>query len=107
MIGFRMAADADEFLTIAKLRTLRRLWWRIEQACGLPAKPLHLHVETAWRMMTRHDPWANLLRTTLATFSAGLAGADAISVLPFTQALGLPDAAARRLARNTQLILQA
>jgi methylmalonyl-CoA mutase len=47
----------------------------------------------------------NLLRTTMAVFSAALGGADSISVLPFTQALGLPDAAARRLARNTQLVL--
>jgi methylmalonyl-CoA mutase len=41
----------------------------------------------------------------MAVFSAALGGADSISVLPFTQALGLPDAAARRLARNTQLVL--
>jgi methylmalonyl-CoA mutase len=41
----------------------------------------------------------------MAVFSAALGGADSISVLPFTQALGLPDASARRLARNTQLVL--
>ena len=46
-----------------------------------------------------------MLRATIAAFSAGLGGADAISVLPFTQALGLPDGFARRIARNTQLIL--
>jgi len=33
--------------------------------------------------------------------TAGLGGADAISVLPFTLALGLPDRFARRVARNT------
>src|SRR5262249_27056661 len=32
-------------------------------------------------------------------------GADAITVLPFSAALGLPDAFARRVARNTQTIL--
>lgn len=104
-LTFRMAADADEFLGIAKFRALRRLWARVEDACGLAPKPLTLHVETAWRMMTRRDPWVNLLRGTVATFSAALGGADAISVLPFTQALGLPDDFARRLARNTQLVL--
>jgi methylmalonyl-CoA mutase len=46
-----------------------------------------------------------MLRATMATFSAGLAGADAITVLPHTLALGLPDDFARRVARNTQLIL--
>ena len=56
-------------------------------------------------MMTRRDPWVNLLRTTMAVFAAGLGGANSITVLPFTAALGLPDRFARRLARNTQLIL--
>jgi methylmalonyl-CoA mutase len=105
LIAFRLAADADQFCGIAKFRALRRLWARVEDACGLTPTPLHLHAETAWRMMTRNDPHVNLLRTTMAVFSAALGGADAISVLPFTQALGLPDPAARRLARNTQLVL--
>ena len=105
MIDFRLAADADEFLTLAKFRALRRLWAGIERACGLEALPIRVHGETAWRMMTRRDPWVNLLRSTVAVFSAGLGGADSICVLPFTQALGLPDAFARRIARNTQLVL--
>jgi len=105
MIDFRLAADADEFLTLAKFRALRRLWAGIERACGLDALPIRVHGETAWRMMTRRDPWVNLLRSTVAVFSAGLGGADSICVLPFTQALGLPDALARRIARNTQLVL--
>jgi methylmalonyl-CoA mutase len=105
LIDFRLAADADEFLTLAKFRALRRLWASVERACGLEAKPIRVHGETAWRMMTRRDPWVNLLRATVAVFSAGLGGADSISVLPFTQALGLPDAFARRIARNTQLVL--
>jgi methylmalonyl-CoA mutase len=105
MISFRLASDADQFCGIAKFRALRRLWARVEDACGLTPSPLHLHAETAWRMMTRADPHVNLLRATMAVFSAALGGADAISVLPFTQALGLPDPAARRLARNTQLVL--
>jgi len=56
-------------------------------------------------MLTQRDPAVNMLRATLATFAAGLAGANAIGVLPHTLALGLPDAFARRVARNTQLIL--
>jgi methylmalonyl-CoA mutase len=105
MIYARLSADADQFLTLAKFRALRLLWARVEQACGLAPKPLFISAETAWRMLTRRDPYVNMLRATMATFSAGLAGANAITVLPHTQAAGLPDAFARRLARNTQLIL--
>ncbi len=104
-IGFRLAADADQFLGIAKMRALRRLWAHVEASAGLTPAPIRVHAETAWRMTTQRDPWVNLLRATVAVFSAGVGGADAVSVMPFTQALGLPDAFARRLARNTQLVL--
>jgi methylmalonyl-CoA mutase len=104
-LSFLLVADADEFLTVAKLRAMRRLWARLEQACSLEPRPIRLHAETAWRMTTRRDPWVNVLRTTVAAFSAGIGGADAITVLPFTAALGLPDAFARRIARYTQVIL--
>ena len=105
MIYFRLAADADQFLTIAKFRAIRKLWARVEQACGLAPAPAFVAAETAWRMMTRRDPDVNILRTTVAVVAAGLGGADAITVLPFTAALGLPDRFARRIARNTQLVL--
>jgi methylmalonyl-CoA mutase len=104
-ISFRLAADADQFLTMAKFRALRLLWARVEAACGLTPKPTFVAAETAWRMLTQRDPYVNMLRATMASFAAGLAGADAITVLPHTLALGLPDAFARRVARNTQLVL--
>jgi methylmalonyl-CoA mutase len=105
MIYFRLAADADQLLTTAKFRALRKLWARIEEACGLSARPVFVAAETAWRMMTKRDPFVNMLRSTMAVVAAGLGGADAVTVLPHTAAIGLPDAFARRIARNTQLIL--
>jgi methylmalonyl-CoA mutase len=105
MIYFRLSADADEFLTIAKFRALRKLWARVEQACGLTPTPAYVAAETAWRTMTQRDPDVNMLRMTIAVAAAGLGGADSIVALPHSAALGLPDAFARRVARNTQLIL--
>jgi methylmalonyl-CoA mutase len=105
MVYARLSADADEFLTLAKFRALRLLWARIEQASGLTPKPLFIAADTAWRMLTQRDAYVNMLRATMATFSAGLGGANAITVLPHTLALGLPDPFARRAARNTQLVL--
>jgi len=105
MIYFRLAADVDQFLTIAKFRALRMLWARVEDACKLvPGRPV-VTAETAWRMMTKRDPYVNMLRATIAVVAAGLGGADAVTVLPFTMALGLPERFARRIARNTQLVL--
>ncbi|NEU12321.1 methylmalonyl-CoA mutase [Methylobacterium sp. BTF04] len=104
-IAVLLVADTDEFLTIAKFRAMRRLWARVEAACGLDPKPLRLHAETAWRMMNRRDPFVNILRTSMAACSAGLGGADSVTALPYTAALGLADAFARRVARNSQIVL--
>jgi methylmalonyl-CoA mutase len=105
-IGFLLTADADQFLTIAKLRAARALWARAVSAMGLEPEAAIVHVETAVRMMSRRDPHVNLLRTTTAAFAAGVGGADAVAVLPFTAALGLADGFARRLARGQQTLLQ-
>ncbi len=104
-IYFRLSADADQFLTMAKIRAVRKLWARIEAACGLQPKPALVTAETAWRMLTKHDAYVNMLRNAIAVAAAGLGGADAITMLPHTAPLGLPDAFARRAARNTQLVL--
>jgi len=104
-IYFRLAADQDQFLTIAKFRAVRKLWARIEEACGLAPRPTFVAAETAWRMMTKRDPHGNIVRGTIAALGAAVGGADAVTVLPFSTALGLPDAFARRIARNTQTIL--
>jgi methylmalonyl-CoA mutase len=105
MVYSRLSADADQFLTMAKFRALRLLWARVEESCGLAPKPMFIAAETAWRMQTQRDAAVNMLRGTMATFSAGLGGANAVCVLPHTLALGLPDSGARRIARNTQLVL--
>ncbi|MFD4735771.1 methylmalonyl-CoA mutase family protein [Streptomyces virginiae] len=105
-LEFRYAATADQFLTIAKLRAARRLWARIAEASGAPEAGAQLqHAVTSPVMMTRRDPWVNMLRTTVACMAAGVGGADAVTVLPFDNELGLPDAFARRISRNTSTIL--
>src|SRR5256714_1955364 len=81
MVYFRLAADADQFLTIAKFRAIRKLWAPVEQACGVSPAPAYVSAETAWRMMTRRDPYVNMLRTTVAVSAAGVGGANAIAVL--------------------------
>jgi methylmalonyl-CoA mutase len=106
-LEFRYAATDDQFLTIAKFRAARKLWSRIAAACGVPeAQQGQLqHAVTSWPMMTRRDPYVNMLRTTVAAFAAGVGGADAVTVLPFDSALGIPEALGRRVARNTQSLI--
>jgi methylmalonyl-CoA mutase len=110
-ISFRFASDDDQFMTIAKLRAVRQLWARVAEVVGEPsAGAARLHAVTSLPMMAQRDPWVNMLRTTLAAFSAGVGGADTVLVHPFDVAIpgGFPGTAAsfaRRIARNTQLLL--
>ena len=105
-LEFRYAAGVDQFLTIAKLRAGRRLWARVTEACGIEAAAQRQHAVTAGAMMTRRDPWVNMIRTTVACFAAAAGGADAITVSPYDSALGVPDPLGLRIARNTQLLLR-
>jgi methylmalonyl-CoA mutase len=110
-VSFRLAADDDQFMTIAKMRAARRLWARVAEVVGEPGSGgAVVHAETSLPMMTQRDPWVNMLRTTLAAFGAGVGGADTVLVFPFDMAIpgGFPGTArsfARRIARNTQLLL--
>lgn len=110
-ISFRLAADDDQFMTIAKIRAARQLWARVAEVVGEPAAGAAVvHAQTSLPMMTQRDPWVNMLRGTVAAFGAGVGGADTVLVLPFDVAIpgGFPGVGrgfARRIARNTQLLL--
>lgn len=105
-LEFRFAVTADQFASIAKLRAARQVWGRVAELCGaVPPRGQRQHAVTSAAMLTRRDPWVNMLRTTVACFAAAVGGADAVTVLPFDAAIGLPDDLARRVARNTQAVL--
>ncbi len=104
-LAFRFSIDTDQFAGIAKLRAARRIWARVCEASGAAAQGQQQNAVTASAMMTTADPWVNLLRVTVATFAAATGGADSITTQPFDSALGVSDDFARRLARNTQLLL--
>lgn len=105
-ILFSLSVGTHHFLSIAKLRALRRVWSRVVTASGGSNAAMQLHVRTSDRVLTKRDPYVNLLRNTVGVFAAGIGGADVITSVPFDHMLGLPDEFSRRVARNTALILQ-
>jgi methylmalonyl-CoA mutase len=106
-LEFRWAVSAEQFPSIAKLRAARRIWDRVAELSGASGdrRGQQQHAVTSPAMLTRRDPWVNMLRTTIACFAAAVGGAGAITVLPFDSAIGRSDEFARRIARNTQSIL--
>lgn len=105
LLEFRLAATDEQFATIAKLRAARRLWRRVQELSGADPVSMRLHAVTSRPMMSRYDPYVNMLRTTVAAFAAGTGGAEAVTVLPFDSPLGRPEAFGRRIARNTSALL--
>jgi methylmalonyl-CoA mutase len=103
-VGVALAADTDQFLTIAKLRAMRLLLAYALEATGI-VRTIPIHAETAWRVMSRREPRMNVLRATGAAFAAAVGGADSITVLPFDALEDGGSEPARRLARNTQLVI--
>jgi len=99
-----LSVDADCFLSLAKLRAARRLWARLTSACGAECEAV-IEARSSGRMLTRADPWTNMIRLTAAAFAGAVGGADAIVLGTFTDALGAPTAFARRQSRNIQLVL--
>jgi methylmalonyl-CoA mutase len=110
LIEFRFAATDEQFPTIAKLRAARRLWARMlelssEHSDPAQSLPMRLHAVTSRPMLSKYDPYVNMLRGTVAAFAAGVGGADAVTVLPFDSANGRPEAFGRRIARNVNHLL--
>jgi methylmalonyl-CoA mutase len=106
-IEFRWAVTAEQFPSIAKLRAARRVWDRVAELSEASdeRRGQFQHAVTSAAMLTRRDPWVNMLRTTIGCFAAAVGGADAITVAPFDSAIGHSDDFARRIARNTQSVL--
>lgn len=111
-LSFRFAATDSEFGQITKFRAARILWARVAEVLGVAerAAATPQHAITAPVMFTQRDPWVNMLRSTVAAFSAGVGGATDMEVLPFDYAIhgGLPNTSrdfVHRIARNTNLLL--
>lgn len=107
-ILFRISLGTHHFLAIGKLRAARRLWWQVVEACGgsPSAGKMRIHARTSNRVLTRRDPYVNMLRNTASVFAACIGGAEAITSVPFDHLVGPPNELSRRVARNTLLILQ-
>ncbi|WP_182866553.1 methylmalonyl-CoA mutase family protein [Rhodopirellula sp. JC639] len=107
-ILFRISLGTEHFRAIAKLRAARWLWSRVLESSGASEEvwAMRIQTRTGNRVLTKHDPYVNLLRNCVAVFAAGIGGADAITSVPFDCVAGLPNELSRRVARNTALVLQ-
>ncbi|WP_269540552.1 methylmalonyl-CoA mutase family protein [Cerasicoccus fimbriatus] len=105
---FTIAIGGNFFMELAKIRAARQLWARIIKELGgdKEAQVMKLHARTGFNNKTKHDPYANMLRTATEALCGVVGGVDSLTVGAFDEILRVPDAFSRRIARNTQIILQ-
>ena len=101
-----IAAEADFFATIAKIRAARLLWAQVFAEFNVKTAAPFVMAETSERCFSTVDPWVNILRATVSTLAAGIGGADLITVAPCTSVSEGDNDLTQRIARNTQIILQ-
>ncbi len=107
-LSFFFGIGMNLFMEVAKLRAARVLWSRSMRQLGAK-KPaslmLRTHCQTSGVSLTEHDPYNNIVRTTIEALAAVLGGTQSLHTNSFDEAIALPSEFAARVARNTQLIL--
>ena len=107
-IELALSVSSDFFAQIAKLRAARTLFAKVAAALGASpsAQTTTVHARTSAFNKTRRDPWVNMLRATTETAAAAIGGADSVATGAFDELCGPSDAFARRIARNTHVVLR-
>ncbi|MGE9296097.1 MAG: methylmalonyl-CoA mutase family protein [Puniceicoccales bacterium] len=107
-IHFTLSVGPNFFMEIAKFRAARPLWAKIVAALGgdESAQAMRLNARTGLNNKTRHDPYVNMLRTTTEALGAVIGGVESLCVGTFDEIIRSPNEFSRRIARNTQIILQ-
>lgn len=95
------------FMEVAKIRAARIIWAKIIETYkgNKESQKAKIHARTSFLNQTKYDPYVNILRTTTEAFSAVVGGVDSLHTNSFNECFEQPDEFSRRIARNTQIIL--
>jgi len=109
-LSFFWAIGMNHYMEIAKLRAARLLWSRLLQPFS-PKNPksscLRTHCQTSGWSLTAQDVYNNVTRTAIEAMAAVSGHTQSLHTNAFDEALALPTDFSARIARNTQLMLQA
>lgn len=102
---FSLSLGNDVFMQIAKLRAARLLWSKVFACFSDEPSPLFIHGRSSRFSKSQLDPYSNILRSTVEAFAGVIGGVDSMHIAPYDEVMGGVDPSAKRLARNTQLLL--
>jgi methylmalonyl-CoA mutase N-terminal domain/subunit len=110
-LAFFWSAANDFFEEVARLRAVRRLWYRIMryrfQAASPRAMWMRCHVQTSGISLSREEPMNNVVRAAYHALAAVLGGAQSLHVDSYDEAYSVPSEEAAVLSLRTQQIIQA
>ena len=109
-LSFFWAIGMNHFMEIAKLRAGRLLWAMLMQQFQPKSDKslmLRAHCQTSGYSLTEQDPFTNVARTCIEALAAALGGTQSLHTNALDEAMALPTDFSARIARNTQLYLQA
>lgn len=100
--AFSLSIGTDLFLEIAKLKSLRNLWYQIQGAFGVKEmKPLHINARSSEWTNEAFQPHGNMIKSTLAALSSIAGGCDSLTIEPEGT-----DQTENRIAINVSSILR-
>jgi methylmalonyl-CoA mutase len=108
-LSFFFAIGMNFFMEIAKLRAARYLWAKLMRQFepeDMQSLVLRTHCQTSGVSLTEHDPYNNVVRTTIEALAAVLGGTQSLHTNALDEAMALPTPFSASIARNTQLIIQ-
>jgi methylmalonyl-CoA mutase len=109
-LSFFWAIGMNHFMEIAKLRAGRLLWAKLIQPFNPKSEKslmLRAHCQTSGYSLTEQDPFTNVGRTAIEALAAALGGTQSLHTNALDEAIALPTDFSARIARNTQIYLQA
>jgi methylmalonyl-CoA mutase N-terminal domain/subunit len=110
-LAFFWSPANDFFEEVARLRAVRRLWYRIMKyrfGCKNPRSMWSkCHVQTSGVSLMREEPMANVARSAYHAMAAALGGAQSLHVDGYDEAYSVPSDVANLLALRTQQIIEA
>jgi len=110
-LAFFWAPANDFFEEVARIRAVRRLWYKIMKYRFEAKKPrsmwMRCHVQTSGVSLTREEPMNNVIRAAYQALAAVLGGAQSLHVDSFDEAYSVPSEEASILSLRTQQIIEA
>lgn len=108
-IGFFSSVESDFFEEVAKFRAMRRIWARLLKetfnAKNDRSLLFRVAVQTSAITLTAQEPLNNIVRSSIQTLAAVLAGTQSIHTTSYDEALALPTKESQKVAIRAQQVI--